>query len=493
MPTDRTTPVKTFRKSRIKKTERIDSVVAEELANFLYVCGQKFLIERRNASDAFECYSRSLWIRPKHPGSLHNIGVLLAQVGDYKQAAEAFEEEMNVRQTPAKDAAACSAFVECARKCGRVDDALRIIERIKDEDPFAYCLLKSVLANELGDLDEAERFIDQALTSNPGDNQCLLNKALLRMSKGDWAAWAGEYERFLSYGDHNTRMREFRGRTPWDGLSSLEGKTLLVVSDQGHGDAFQFVRFFAELKKKFNPDKITFYCQRAVQDVCSTASAVDDLIGFGDVEDVHSHYDEFTSLLGLLRILHVSPDTCDDRPYLKTDIYLETSWGHTLEIAEGMSSYGPDLPDSPRIALVWRGDHKHGNDHNRSMPLKKMMKVLPKDRVLYSLQMGKGRAEADEFPEIIDLMSRVRDFSDTAAMLRCMDAVVTVDTAVAHLAGAIDVPCVTLLPNPSEWRWLLEGDRTPWYERMRLARQDRPRDWTSAVAKAKKYLGDILR
>ncbi|WP_426616132.1 glycosyltransferase family 9 protein [Bradyrhizobium sp. McL0616] len=141
-------------------------------------------------------------------------------------------------------------------------------------------------------------------------------------------------------------------------------------------------------------------------------------------------------------------------------------------------------PNRFRVGLVWAGNPDHKNDHNRSLALRTLAPLLDCDVQFVSLQKGvrdQDRAFLDERSEIVDLTGQLTDFSETAALMSCLDLVISVDTSVVHLAGALGAPVWTLLPFNPDWRWLLERDDSPWYRSMRLFRQPKRGDWASVV------------
>ena len=137
-----------------------------------------------------------------------------------------------------------------------------------------------------------------------------------------------------------------------------------------------------------------------------------------------------------------------------------------------------------RVGLVWSGDPGHKNDHNRSIALRTLAPLLECDAQFVSLQKGirdEDRAFLAERPDIVDLTEQLTDFSETAALVCCLDLVISVDTSVVHLAGALGAPVWTMLPFNPDWRWLLNRDDSPWYRSMRLFRQPKRDDWSSVV------------
>jgi len=147
--------------------------------------------------------------------------------------------------------------------------------------------------------------------------------------------------------------------------------------------------------------------------------------------------------------------------------------------------------DGLRVGLVWSGNPKHGNDRNRSIPLRTLSRILDVDACFVSLQKdarSDDRAVLRERTDIIDLTAHLTDFVETAALISCLDLVITVDTSVAHLAGALGRPTWILLPHTPDWRWLLNRDDSPWYPTARLFRQTETRDYANVLDRVRREL-----
>ncbi|MFH1028674.1 MAG: tetratricopeptide repeat protein, partial [Pseudomonadota bacterium] len=309
------------------------------------------------------------------------------------------------------------------------------------------------------------------------DAHWLLGMLLLQC--GDFANGWREYEwRWKASG--------FTSRTPdlgcrqWDG-SPLVGRTLLIHMEQGRGDMIQFIRY-ASLAAGMGGQVVV--C--ALPELVSLLATVDgislvvDRNGTLPVFDVHIPVQSLPYVFGT--ILETVPANV---PYLRPD---------PVKVAEWQRLF----PDGRRfrIGLVWQGTPTHRNDHNRSCPLSEFVPLSGLAGVdFYSLQIGTGSEQIHGMPEcmtVVDLTGRIQDFSDTAAMIANLDLVISVDTAVAHLAGALGKPVWTMLPYVPEWRWLLGRDDSPWYPGMRLFRQTAPGDWKSVFCKLKNVLELLL-
>jgi hypothetical protein len=320
---------------------------------------------------------------------------------------------------------------------------------------------------------------DRALVAkNSGDAHMELNRTLINMTYGKWPDWWVHYERCLSY-QKNEKMRGMSMSDAWSG-EECPGKTLLVVSDQGAGDAIQFSRYLREAKALGKFGKLTYLVQPDLKDLLRRVDGVDEVIGFG--EKSGTDFQSFSSLLGVMRVLKVSPANAARAPHIVTDPKLNELWKYRVE--------SESKENVLRVALVWAGDPRHGNDHARSFSLAQFLSHanLPMDGVqFFSFQMGAAakqlEAEAvDESREIVDLAQNFRSYDDTASALCLMDALVTCDTSVAHLAGCLGVPTKLIIANPPEWRWLTEGGKSPWYgDSFKVYRQRTPKDWSDPM------------
>lgn len=282
----------------------------------------------------------------------------------------------------------------------------------------------------------------------------------------------------------------------WRG-EPLHGKSLLVWFEQGYGDMIQFGRYLGALKAR-GAARITLVCYPALRRLFERVEAVDRVIGSGkaatldDALAVLGH-DYWTLPMSIARWLQTTPSTIPPAAYLRPDPELARAWKARLAGLPGR-----------KVGLVWRGNPEHDNDHNRSLPGLRTLAPLWRLPGLsfVSLQTpvrampgqvsppAPVRLVDPELP-LLDLGCELRDFADTAALISQLDLVISVDTATAHVAGALGAPCWVVLPaRRTDWRWTRAGDRTPWYpEGMRLFRQSEAGNWSDVTAR----VADALR
>lgn len=475
------------------KFVRIERAVAEEISAFLFAVGNQF-VNAKNAEAAFDCFKYSLDLNNKYHPAVYNLGSLYSVMNNLEGAHRMFSEAL--RMAP-DDIMTMTALSEVCRKLGKLKESHQLLEQLMRRDPENYIVLSAmaILCYDEGRLSEAMKFNELGLAKRPGDLHLLLNKALLQMTYGRWDEQWVHYEYCLSY-QKNEKMKHLSMADSWAG-QDMTGKTLLIVSDQGSGDAIQFSRYIIDAKKLGNFSKVIYLVQPDLVELLSHVDGVDECIGFQEKYKVE--YDIYSSLLGIMRVLKVSPENAHRPPHLKEAVGydLTARWASTIA-AEWE-------PTKKRVGIVWAGDPKHGNDHARSIPLTQFLKILNGEEPVqgvqfFSLQVGPGLQQLAALQEatdnntgIVELGSDFRSFMDTAAALLNMNLLITCDTSVAHLAGCLGVPTWVLVPNPPEWRWLLASEKSVWYDSVEVFRQGEPKDWDSVMLAVIERLRDFCQ
>ena len=313
---------------------------------------------------------------------------------------------------------------------------------------------------------EAETVYREAIHRCPDWAEAHWNLAILLLSKGRWAEGFAEYQWRL----RRFEAPNFAGRVPdWDG-SAAAGRHLLLWAEQGIGDAIQFLRYVRFAARRAG--RITVCCHSALAGLARRADGVDRVVAFGEPlpnVDLQAPLMSLPYLLGM-----TDPAASWKGPYLT---------GTRL---------GKRPPGPARIGLVWSGNPEFADNARRSCPPERLrpLTILP-GTIWYALQKG-AAAEADGRralgDQLVDLAPTLNDFADTAGAMEDLDLVVTVDTAVAHLAGALGKPTWLMLQHAPDWRWQADGRTTGWYPTLRLFRQSSPGDWTSVVNAVRREL-----
>ncbi len=282
------------------------------------------------------------------------------------------------------------------------------------------------------------------------------------LREGELARGFAEYEYRLQCS--SGRVAE-RSQPPWDGAAKQ--RTILLVAEQGLGDTIQFIRYVPLLKPFF--DRVIVECQSALIPLLQTAEGIDALVPQGGSAPADA--DVFAPLLSLPHLLQTSWNSLPAKiPYLSADAQRTQIWRERLMAVDGL-----------RIGIAWQGAKALTTDLWRSMPLAAFAPIaaVPNARLI-SLQKGDGTEQLEQTAlDVLDFGSFDEDgaFLDTAAMMHSLDGVITCDSAVAHLAGALGVPVFVGLPFVADWRWFTERSDSPWYPSATLFRQSRLGDW----------------
>jgi hypothetical protein len=262
----------------------------------------------------------------------------------------------------------------------------------------------------------------------------------------------------------------------WNGAAPA-GKTLLIYAEQGLGDALQFARYLTLLAEA--GARCVVHCGEALRPLLATVPGVTNVVSGGDALPP---YDAQMALMSLPRVFETTLETIPAHvPYIVAAPEHRAAARTLMHARDGL-----------KVGLAWAGSREHANDRNRSCPLAAFNPLLDlPDIAWFSLQHGDASAQIAAVPGGQRLMPLPAGASltDTAALIAELDLVITVDTSIAHLAGALGQPAWVLLPFAPDWRWLLDREDSPWYPTLRLFRQSQPRDWMTVVTR----LGDALQ
>ncbi|HUT09034.1 MAG TPA: FkbM family methyltransferase [Thermoguttaceae bacterium] len=353
----------------------------------------------------------------------------------------------------------------------RLDESIACLDaalKLKPDYVNAYKNKGTALA-WAGRLDEAVQSYQQALDHGPEDAETHKNLGVIRLLQGRFEEGWREYEWWRKM--HRT-FRPVTGQPAWDG-SPLDGKTILLVGEQGFGDTIHFIRYAAVLKQRFDC-RVVALCPKPLLPLLKSFQAIDELVPTGSNPPA---FDTYVPLLSIPGIFNDNLDTFPaDVPYLFPDDRLVEKWKAEL------AGYG-----GLKIGIAWQGNPGYEADCFRSVPLAEFAPLGKLSGIrLLSLQKGAGVEQLDALAgclDVVDWGDRLdRDsgpFMDTAAILKNLDLVITPDMALAHVAGALGVPVWLVLSYVPHWPWQLEREDTPWYPTMRLFRQPEMDDWPS--------------
>ncbi len=358
----------------------------------------------------------------------------------------------------------------------RPDDALNACERalLRDgSDVPALSSRAAALAN-LGHYQEAIATLDRAIELDPNDAGLHWNRALYRLVQGEFAQAWPDFEWRWQRSPYLKWLRQLPERL-WDGREDVRGKTILLHSEQGFGDAIQMVRYVPLLAAR--GAQVIVGAHAPLKPLLETVPAVAGVIVNGEEMpqvDLHCPLVSLPARFGTT--LETIPASV---PYLRTDARRVRQWSERI---------GPRR--RIRVGLAWSGSPTHDEDHRRSMQLDALGPLFEVPAEFHCLGKFVTEEERAALPRfgIRHYGEELTDFAETAALASLMDLVISVDTSIAHLAGALALPVWLLISNPPEWRWMLEREDSPWYPTARLFRQRTRTDWADVVARVAQAL-----
>jgi len=406
------------------------------------------LQDKRQLDEAINFYKKALQINPDLDGAYNNIGDILAGKGHFDEAITYFQKAI----------------------------------ALNPNLTGAYYNLGNIFKDK-GQPEEAISFYQKALQIDPNYAEAHFNMAFALLLSGSFIQGWKEYEwRWKSKEHYEQNLLQHLSQPLWDG-SDISGKTILIHTEQGYGDAIQFIRYAPLLARQVV--KVLILCPKELISLFQNVEGIHQVIGGGEYLP---SFDIHCPLLSLPLKFNTTLDTIPaEIPYIKVDTALLQKWKDKVK----------DDTSKFRVGLSWAGRPTHKDNSNRSFPLETFAPLAQSNGVIfYSLQKGKGSEQANNPPvgmRLIDYTNKIQDFSDTAALIENLDLVISVDTAVAHLAGAMGKPVWTLLPFAPDWRWMLNREDSPWYPTMRLFRQPSPGDWKSVINNVRKELEVFIR
>lgn len=417
-------------------------------------------------------WRRTLTIEPHHRDALGNLALALDQLGDRVGAVDIYGRLLETRPD---DRDALYNFANLCQRAGEFSAAQSLYLRLLELNPaFSPGWINyGMLLKGARDWTGAERCYRHAIEVDAGSAVAHFNLSNLLLLRQRWQEGFAEYEWRLSIpGEARPQfpLPEWTGREP-------EGTRVLVWGDQGFGDTIQFLRFVEAVAARGH--RAFLVVKPELRDLVATAPGVEAAYGPSDTirnAEVQVSLASLPHRLGL-----VSADQLWTAPYLRASAAADLRNGDELS-----------------VGLVWAGDPRHPNDAHRSAPLEALAPLLEVPRVRwFSLQLGPARdqlATSSWAGRIVDLSERMTDFAASAALVSALDLVVMVDTSMAHLVGALGRGGIVMLPYvESDWRWLDEGEATPWYPTLRLVRQANTGDWAGVAAAVAAALAAIKR
>ncbi|MBO1349492.1 MAG: tetratricopeptide repeat protein [Hormoscilla sp. GUM202] len=438
-------------------------------------------------AEAARQYEQAIALKPNYLDAICDLGVILQKQGKIAEAIGQYRQALAIKPD---DPEAYNRMGTAWGKQGKLAEAIACHQKaiaLKPDLAEAYNNLGAVLQEQLK-LQEAIGYYRHAIALKPdgitfhvnlGECLLLLQDFQQGCIEGEWR-WRMEPQTLGSRSGPTPGRLERLGKPLWDG-SPLAGKTILLQTERwGYGDVIQFIRY-APLVAQRGAGKVILETYPALRRLLTKVSGVQEVVVKGEPLPA---FDVQVPLMNLPRILGTTIETIPARiPYL----YAEEKH------AEGAVKYSGALrtarhPDGiVKVGIMWASDPTRPTARKRSCPVSLFLELSQIPGIsLYSLQ--KEHTDILDGTPIQDLSTHLNDFADTAAVISQLDLVISVDTSVAHLAGALGKPVWVLLPFSPDWRWFLDRSDSPWYPTMRLFRQAKPGDWPSVFAQVKAAL-----
>jgi Flp pilus assembly protein TadD len=472
------------------------------------------LVELKRFDEALVSYEQALAIQPDHAEALCNRGIVLnelkqpqAALASYdralalgvnsaelhynrgrallalKQVDEALATFERALELSPDDALAHSGRGVALHQLGRLEEALASHERAAALQPDSAITHsnRGLALYYLKRLDEAAACYERALALQPDVPDAHYNEAHYRLLTGDLPLGWEKLESRWKIEPVKSNRREFT-QPHWSGSQDIAGKTVLLHTADGFGDTIQFCRYAPLVAAR--GARVIVEVLKPQQQLMRSLAGVTQVVAWGEALP---DFDLHCTFLSLPRAFRTQLATIPcETPYLRADASTAERWNARL---------GPR--DRPRIGLAWSGNPIHHDDRNRSVGLRPFLPLLAGiDATFVSLHRDVRAADAAVLAERSDVRhfgEELKDYADTAALIANLDLVISVDTSVAHLAGALAKPVWILLPFLPDWRWLLDRDDSPWYPTARLFRQDSTRAWDGVIARVRAALQDYVR
>lgn len=414
--------------------------------------------------DAIVSYDQASQLQPDFWDPANSRGVVLLKLKRFDEALACFDKALHLGADRAGIHRNRGFTLRMLNRPAEAIASFNIVLEIQPNHVGAMNNL-ALAQQALHQHDLALQTFARAINFEPDHAEVRLNEALCRLQLGDFTEGWQRYEWRYSPASYQNEFRDGARRPRWLGTEPLAGKTILLQAEQGYGDTLQFCRYTEQLAK--SGATVFLEVQPGLKPVMSHLAGVSKVFDRTEVLPPSDYQCPLMSLPWALKTeLSNIPANV---PYLKSDPLRTSLWNERL---------GPKR--KPRVGIIWSGSQSHLYDHNRSIPLAKFSKInsgaqqfvclqkelRPEDKVLLASQK-----------EVLFFGDALVDFADTAALVDLMDVIISVDTSVAHLVGALGKPLWLLLPFNPDFRWLLGRDDSPWYPSAKLFRQSMAHDW----------------
>jgi len=466
---------------QLKKYDTAGNLIGKAIENrprvpqFHYNSGLVFIALNRHEK-AILAFEKAIKLKPDYAEAYYNLALALKEQQKFENAVKNFKQAI---QLVPDDAYAYYNLGNTYEALGRYEAAVKNYQlAIKKNRNFADVHNNlAVVLRELGRHDEAISHCREAIRVQPDCAEAHWNMSLELLLNGQFEEGWKRHEWRFRRGKRSTIYPYDFGIPLWDG-SRFTGKRLFVHSEQGFGDTLQFLRYLPMVKRLGGT--VIFETFGPLLEILNSFPGIDELVEISPNRSYAESCNYYVPIMSLPMLFATDISTIPSNiPYIFADPVKIEQWKNRIN-RKGF-----------RIGIVWAGKSGHGNDKNRSCALKDFTTLAGIPGVaMYGLQKGDVVRQAETLGErIINFDHELKDFSETAAAIENLDLIISVDTVVAHLAGAMGKPVWILLPYAPDWRWLLEREDSPWYPTMRLFRQPVRGDWGAVFDRIKDELG----
>ncbi len=417
-------------------------------AEFFVQYGQA-LLNQGEFDEAQKHLQTALKLQPDHTGALEQLANLYKEQNQFDLAQQCYQQ----------------------------------IATLQPDKQALYPCNMASLSDMQGDHGHALALLNQAVNDFPNSIDVHWRRAAALLLNGIMPEGWAEYESRLNHPAWIAAMGRCEFNKPRlsisDVKSGLQGKTVMVYSEQGYGDTLHFSRYLRLLHEC--GAKVVFYCDKELLPLFEHQNCIERLEARSYQKAQQEQFDFHTPLMSLPYLFQTTLET------------IPTPLGSLTLDEHKLSDWQRQLADSSvlKVGIVWAGRPTHISDRRRSCKFEQFKELLNVDGVQFvSLQKGEAAKQLQDSKDVgvLDVADQLNDFSDTAALIKNLDLVISVDTAVVHLAGTLGCPVWTLVYHPAEWRWLLEREDSPWYPSMCLFRQQPGQGWNDVLVRVKDAL-----